>query len=117
MGDARHHGASRSERYGVRVSDEAGAEFTSDDEIELLRSAPVQDVLGNHVFHLIQLAAIHLSATPPQLDAARLTIDVVAAMIQAGGERLGEHVGLYRSALAEVQQVYVRAASTNAAGS
>ena len=32
-------------------------------------------------------------------------------MLQAGGERLGEHVALYRNALAEVQQLYVRAAS------
>jgi hypothetical protein len=29
--------------------------------------------------------------------------------VNAGGERLGEHVELYRSALAEVQQAYVRA--------
>ena len=35
-------------------------------------------------------------------------------MVNAGGERLGEHVDLYRSALAELQQAYVRAvASTN----
>jgi hypothetical protein len=40
-----------------------------------------------------------------------LTIDVVAAVLKAGGDRLGENVALYRSALAEVQQVYVRAAS------
>jgi hypothetical protein len=32
--------------------------------------------------------------------------------LQAGGERLGEHVDLYRNALAEVQQVYVRAATS-----
>jgi hypothetical protein len=32
-------------------------------------------------------------------------------MINAGGERLGEHVDLYRNALAEVQQVFVRATS------
>jgi hypothetical protein len=32
-------------------------------------------------------------------------------MIKTGDERLGEHVDLYRNALAEVQQVYVRAAS------
>lgn len=82
------------------------------DEIELLRSTPVEVVLGNHVFHLIQLAAIHLAATPPQLTEAQLVIDVVAAMIKAGDERLGEHVTLYRGALAEVQQVYVRAAAS-----
>jgi hypothetical protein len=81
------------------------------DEIELLRSTPVELILGNHIFHLIQLAAVHLAATPPQLAQAQLCIDVVAAMIKAGDVRLGEHVELYRNALAEVQQVYVRAAS------
>ena len=81
------------------------------DEIEMLRSTPVEVVLGNHIFHLVQLAAVHLASTPPQLPEAQLTIDVIAAMLKAGGERLGEHVDLYRNALAEVQQVYVRAAT------
>ena len=82
-----------------------------DDEIEQLRATPVELILGNYVFHLIQLAAVHLAATPPQLPQAQLTIDVVAAMLKAGDERLGENVTLYRNALAEVQQLYVRAAS------
>lgn len=81
------------------------------DEIELLRSTPIETIVGNHVFHLLQLAAVHLAATPPNLPAAQLTIDVVSAMVKAGGERLGEHAELYRNAIAEVQQVYVRAAT------
>jgi beta-glucanase (GH16 family) len=80
------------------------------DEIELLRSTPIELILGNHIFHLVQLAAVHLAATPAQLPQAQLAIDVVTAMIKSGDERLGEHVDLYRNALAEVQQVYVRAA-------
>ena len=92
-------------------ADESGEEV---DEIELLRSTPVELILGNHIFHLIQLAAVHLAATPAQLPQARLSIDVVAAMLKAGDERLGEHVELYRNALAEVQQVYVRAATATA---
>jgi hypothetical protein len=80
------------------------------DEIELLRSTPIELILGNHIFHLVQLAAVHLAATPAQLPKAQLAIDVVTAMIKSGDERLGEHVDLYRNALAEVQQVYVRAA-------
>ena len=89
----------------------AGSADNSDvnDEINLLQNTPVEDVLGNHLFHLIQLAAVHLAAQPPNLPAAQLTIDIVAAIIQAGGDRLGKHVDLYRNALAEVQQVYVRA--------
>jgi len=82
------------------------------DEIELLRSTPVETILGNHIFHLIQLAAVHLASTPPQLASAQLSIDVVSAMVSTGGERLGEHVELYRNAIAEVQQVFVRAATT-----
>jgi len=95
----------------VAVTKEADESTTLNEEIEILRSTPVETVLGNHIFHLIQLAAVHLAAEPPSLEAAQLTIDVVAAIINTGGERLGEHVALYRNALAEVQQVYVRAAA------
>ena len=35
----------------------------------------------------------------------------MSAMLQAGGERLGSNAPLSRSALAEIQQVFVRAAS------
>ena len=81
------------------------------DEIDYLRSTPVETVLGNHFFVLLQLAALQLSTTPPNLSGAQLVIDIIAAMLQAGAERLGEHVELYRNALAEVQQLYVRAAT------
>ncbi|NNN01310.1 MAG: hypothetical protein HKL86_05715 [Acidimicrobiaceae bacterium] len=86
------------------------------EEIAYLRTTPVETVLANHFFVLLQLAAVHLAATPPNLSAAQLVIDTVTAMLQAGGERLGEHVDLYRSALAEVQQLYVRSASSGPSG-
>ena len=35
-------------------------------------------------------------------------------MLNAARDRLGEHVELYRSALAEMQQAYVRAANAKA---
>lgn len=96
----------------VGMTDQASEQpFNESEEIAHLRSTPVETVLGNHFFVLLQLAAVHLAATPPDLAAAQLVIDTIAAMLQAGGERLGEHVDLYRNALAEVQQVYVRAAT------
>ena len=79
------------------------------EEIAYLKSTPASTVLGNHFFVLLQLAALQLSATPPNLSDAQLVIDTIAAMLQAGGDRLGEHVELYRNALAEVQQLFVRA--------
>lgn len=89
-------------------------EFNETDEIAYLRTAPVEAILGNHLFVLVQVAALRLGATPPDLDGAELVIDTLVAMVNAGGERLGEHVDLYRSALAEVQQAYVRAKSSSA---
>ena len=93
------------------MSDRGERPIDESEEIAYLRSTPVETVLGNHYFVLLQLAALQLSSTPPNLPGAQLVIDTVAAMLQAGGERLGEHVALYRNALAEVQQLYVRAAS------
>jgi hypothetical protein len=93
------------------VSDSPEPPIDESEEIEYLRSTPVETVLGNHFFVLLQLAALQLSSTPPNLSGAQLVIDTIAAMLQAGGDRLGEHVALYRNALAEVQQLYVRAAA------
>ncbi|MBW4078680.1 MAG: hypothetical protein HIU84_09275 [Acidobacteria bacterium] len=81
------------------------------EEIAYFRDTPVETVLGNHIFVLLQVAAVHLAQTPPRLESAQLVIDTLSAMISAGGDRLGEHVALYRNALAEVQQVFVRAAA------
>jgi hypothetical protein len=83
--------------------------FNEADEIGYLRSTPVDTILGNHFFVLIQVAALRLAETPPNLADAELVIDTIAAMVGAGGDRLGEHVDLYRTALAEMQQAYVRA--------
>jgi hypothetical protein len=88
--------------------------FDETEEIAYLRETAVETVLGNHFFVLLQLAALQLSATPANLDGAQLVIDTIAAMLQAGGSRLGEHVDLYKNALAEVQQLYVRAATAPA---
>jgi len=95
-------------RYIDSVTDTADFE----NEIAYLRETPVAQILGNHIFVLLQLVAVHLAATPPKLADAQLVIDTLSAIIETGGDRLGEHVGLYRTALAEVQQAYVRAATT-----
>ena len=78
------------------------------EEIAYLQSTPVEQVLGNHIFVLLQLCAVHLAATPPNLPSAQLVIDLLVAMLDTGGERLGEHLPLYRSALAETQQAFAR---------
>lgn len=96
------------------MSDEpSAADFNERDEIAYLQATPVETILANHLFVLIQVAAFRLGETPPDLPAAQLVIDTIAAMLNATGERLGEHVELYRSALAEVQQAFVRAKASS----
>ncbi|MHB1970245.1 MAG: hypothetical protein ACYCPK_08460 [Acidimicrobiales bacterium] len=80
-------------------------------EVAYLRDTPVETILANHLFVLLQVAALRLAEEPPRLEASQLVIDTVSAMLDAGGERLGEHAELYRQALAELQQAYVRAAT------
>lgn len=78
-------------------------------ELDYLRDTPAHELLANHFFVLAQWAAVHLASSPTDLVGAQLVIDVMTAMLDAGHERLGENLSLYRSALAEIQQVYVRA--------
>lgn len=85
-------------------------------ELDYLRKTPAEDLLAHHFFVLAQWAAVHLAATPADLSGAQLVIDVMGAVLDAGEERLGAHTPLYRSALAEIQQVFVRASLASNAG-
>lgn len=89
---------------------------TSDDEpneINELSELSAADLLAHHVVLLLQWCAVHLAESAPDLVGSALVIDCLAAMIDRGGERLGDNLALYRSAVAEIQQVYVRAASAS----
>jgi hypothetical protein len=85
-----------------------------------LLATPVEDVIANHVFGLWQLALVYLGvATPPDeqgrppvpnLAAAGLVIDAVAALLDGIGPRLGEHETQLRDALTQTQMIYVQIA-------
>lgn len=92
------------------------SEFDAQTELEYLRLTPAPDLLANHFFVLAQWAAVHLASSPADLVGAQLVIDVMSALLDAGEERLGSNFALYRTALAEIQQVFVRASlAANAA--
>jgi hypothetical protein len=77
-------------------------------------------VVANHIFGLWQLALVYLGvATPPDdqgrppmpnLAAAGLVIDAVAALLDGVGPRLGQHEPALRDALAQTQTIYVQVA-------
>ena len=60
---------------------------------EQLARTPAEVVVANHAFGLFELAALHLSLQPPQLDQARLAIDALASLVDGLGDRLGDRPG------------------------
>lgn len=78
-----------------------------------LAAAPPEEIVANHAYGLFELAAIHLSRKPPNLPAARLAIDALAALSDALGDRLGQHAASLREALSQIRLAYVQISSVN----
>ena len=83
------------------------AQAALDDARQRIAEAPAQVVVVNHVMGLYELAAIHLSSTPPKLSEASLAIDAMAALVERLGERMGEHTETMRDALSNIQMLFV----------
>jgi hypothetical protein len=79
-----------------------------------LGEIPVETVVTNHVMGLYELAAIHLSATPPRLHESALAIDAMGCMVEGLGERLGPDSVTMAEALSNIRIAFVQI--KNAAG-
>jgi hypothetical protein len=75
---------------------------------EQLARTPAHVVVANHAFGLFELAALHLSLQPPQLDQASVAIDAMAALVEGVGDRLGEHARELTDGLAQLRMAYVQ---------
>ena len=101
----------------------------SDEEVAALRelharlaATPVGDVIVNHAIGIWQLALVHLGVvTPPDeqgrrpapnLPAAGLAIDALAAIVDGVGDRLGEGEEMLRDALNQAQVLFVEVAES-----
>ncbi|MCZ7530973.1 MAG: DUF1844 domain-containing protein [Acidimicrobiia bacterium] len=86
---------------------------------ELIRT-PVVDIIANHVVGLWQLAVLHLDPEGTgvrNLDAARVAVDAVAALVRGLGENLGQHQAPLEDALAQLQTAYVEIAGAGSGDS
>jgi hypothetical protein len=77
-----------------------------------LAEVPANVVVANHVMGLYELAAIHLSASPPRLADAAVAIDAVGCLVEGLGDRLGPDVGTLRDALANIRMAFVQIKGT-----
>ena len=73
-----------------------------------LGQVPASVVVANHAMGLFELAAIHLSAEPPNLAEAQLAIDALGFLIDGLGARIGEHHDTLVAALGNIRLVYVQ---------
>jgi hypothetical protein len=73
-----------------------------------LVSTPAEVVVANHAYGLFELAAIHLSQQPPNLEEARLAVDALGAIVGALAGRLGEAEPSLNDALAQIRLTYVQ---------
>jgi hypothetical protein len=107
-------------------SDDAGSiEDVLDDEVQeaeldevrrQLLEAPVEVVVANHAYGLFELAALHLSALPPNLDQARLAVDALGALIGGLEGRLGQVEPALMDALAQIRLAYVQISGSAGSG-
>ena len=103
------------ETSGAPPELDADAASALDDAQQALRDAqarlvevPAERVITNHVIGMYELAAIHLSADPPDLRSAALAIDAVACLVEGLGERLGDDTATMRDALANIRLAFVQ---------
>ena len=86
----------------------ADAERAMQEARERLAQVPAEVVVTNHVMGLYELAAIHLSASPPDLHQSVLAIDAVACLVDGLGERLGDDYPTMRDALNNIRLAFVQ---------
>ena len=80
-----------------------------------LAETPASVVVTNHCFGLFELAALHLSLQPPQLDQAQLAIDALGAVVEGVGSRLGQEEETLREGLSQLRLAYVQLKAATAA--
>jgi hypothetical protein len=75
---------------------------------EQLAHTPAELVVANHCYGLFELAALHLSLQPPQLDQASLAIDALGLLVEGLAGRLGEQEQQIREALGQLRMAFVQ---------
>jgi hypothetical protein len=105
-------GEHRVDRGGEEGATEQQQQLPTDAELAALRDqlarTPASVVVANHCLGLWELAALHLSLQPPQLDQAAVAIDALGAVVDRLEGRLGEEEATLRDGLAQLRLAFVQ---------
>ena len=72
-----------------------------------IATTPAAQLAANHAMGLYELAAIKLSQEPPLFAEAQLAIDLMQAMLDAAGDRLGDDTAPLKQGLTQLQMAFV----------
>jgi len=100
---------------GASTQDELATEEELVEIARQLAAAPAEDVVANHCYGLFELAALHLSQQPPQLEKARLAIDALGLLVDGLGDRLGQHGEALVDGLSQLRLAFVKIATAGPA--
>lgn len=92
----------------IGEDDEAALAAHLDELRSRLVATPVEIVVANHAYGLFELAAIHLSQQPPDLEQATVAVDALGALVEGLQGRLGEAEGSLVDALAQIRLAFVQ---------
>ena len=81
-----------------------------------LAQTPVSGIVAQVAYQLFEVAALHLSLQPPQLEQAQLGIDAMAGLVESLGDRLGEHAGPLREGLSQIRMAFVQIKNQQGSG-
>ena len=95
--------------------DEEALRAQIDEARARVAEVPAQRVVANHAMGLYELAAIHLSFSPPNLEEAALAIDALGCLVEGLGDRMGPDGSMLRDALAQIRLAFVQIKGTVAA--
>jgi hypothetical protein len=90
--------------------DRAEAEAIAQEMAEVraqIAAAPAAVIVANHLMGFYELAAIHLSQSPPNFAEATIGIDAMAAVLDKLAGRLGENETVLRDARSQLQLAFV----------
>jgi hypothetical protein len=99
---------------GLGAVPDAAEQAALEEELRRVRaeiaSTPAVDIVANHAIGLWQLAVLHLNPEAGQhlrLSEAAVAIDAMGGMVDALGDRLGEHAEPLRNAVTQLRLAFV----------
>ncbi len=73
-----------------------------------IATTPVEQIVSQSAYQFFEIAALHLSVIPPQLDQAKLAIDAFGLLVEGLEGRLGPDGETLKEGLAQLRMAFVQ---------